>query len=94
MRCYFRKGTYIEESYYPLSPVVKVYDKSKNVVFKVYSWGRVEKVKEGDKIAGARLYTGTKWVSVSFKKLGQSTVNKLIKGRTSFLFKKIMKDMK
>lgn len=64
----FTKKVYIEEAYYPLSPVAKVYDKSKNLALKVYSWGKVVEVKGAAKLMYAKLYTGTRWVDVSLRR--------------------------
>ena len=83
------KGVYVEEAYYPLAPVAKVYDRSKNLVFKVYAWGKIVKIKEGAKIVRARLYTGTKWVGVSLRRISTIAGNKLARGKTSHLFRKI-----
>ena len=89
MMLLLRKDVYIEEAYYPLSPVAKVYDKSKNLVFKVYAWGKVDWIKEEEKLVFARLYNGTKWVHVSLIKLGKRAVNNITKGKISSLSKKI-----
>ena len=82
------KKTYIEEAYYPLSPVVKVYDKSKNLVGKAYSWGKVVTIKEfHPKDVTARVYTGTTWVTVSLKNLSKQAFNKILKGEVAQLKK-------
>lgn len=81
------KKTYLEEAYYPLSPVAKVYDNGKNVVSKIYAWGKVVSVKEA-KAVGAKVFTGARWMEVSFKNLNKSTVNKILDGVVRPIFNK------
>lgn len=94
MTTLFWRGVYVEEAYYPLSPVVKMYDGSKNLVLKVYAWGKVEKLAETPIIMTTTLFTGVRWMTVSAAKLSKTALDKLKKGVISQLFKKITPDTK
>jgi hypothetical protein len=86
----FKKGVYIDEAYHPLSPVVRVYNKSRKLVFKVYGWGKVVHLREIPGKATARLFDGAKWITVSVKQIGERTFHhKIKKGDTSSVFKKM-----
>jgi len=87
----FIKRVYVDEAYHPLSPVVKVYDNSRNLVFKVYGWGKVIHLRELPKKTTTKIFDGAKWITFSIKHIGEVTFNKLIKGKTSSLFRRMKK---
>ncbi|MBN1386039.1 MFS transporter [Candidatus Woesearchaeota archaeon] len=80
------KGVYFEEAYYPLSPVVKLYNGSKKLVANIYPWGQVQKLSSFPKRFFLHFYNGSRWVRS--KSISRSTENSIIKGRTSGLFGK------
>jgi len=87
----FRKKTYVDEAYHPLSPVVKVYDKSRNLVFKVYGWGKVVQLRNIPPKATTKIFDGARWITVSIKHIGEITFNKLTKGNIATLFRRMKK---
>jgi len=87
-----RKKVYIDEAYDPLAPVVKVYNGSKQVVAKVYAWGKVVKVKEfALNNVVVKAFTGTKWKTVSLRNISKARLNRFLSGKTSVLFKRMRK---
>ncbi|MBW2977535.1 hypothetical protein KY331_01700 [Candidatus Woesearchaeota archaeon] len=87
----FTRKVYVDEAYHPLSPVVKVYDKSKKLAFKVYGWGKVTHVREIFTKPTTKVFDGKKWITPHKKHIGEATLNKMAKGKTSTLFRKMKK---
>ena len=68
-------------------PVVRVYNQSRNLVMKIYAWGKVVKIRDFDpNKAVAKAFNGAKWKRIPLSNLSKAKLNKFLSGRFSVIF--------